>query len=87
MLLFNLKIEHIFGSFLTLFRSCFENYIDGGWNHMHNFISKKLLGLLDPRVPILWPSENVKQIRQSRDFRLSPILLIFGFLDLNFFEG
>jgi hypothetical protein len=54
---------------------------------MHNFISKKLLGLLDPRVPILWPSENVKQIRQSRDFRLSPILLIFGFLDLNFFEG
>ena len=49
-------------------------------------ISTKIRSLA-PRVPILWPSENLRQIRQYRDFRLAAILLIFIFLDPNFSEG
>ena len=38
-------------------------------------------------VPILRPSENLRQKRRDRDFRLVTIFLIFCFLDPNFAEG
>ena len=41
---------------------------------------------LDPRVPIVWPLENLRQTRRDR-FRLTMLFFIFGFLDPNFYEG
>ena len=48
---------------------------------------KKEIRSLDPRVRILWPSENLRQKRRDRDFHLPLIFLIFCFLDPNFAEG
>ena len=54
---------------------------------IHNGHFKKEIRSPDPRVPILWPSENLRQKRRDRYFRLPTIFLIFFFLDPNFAKG
>ena len=50
-------------------------------------VIKKEIGFLDPKVPILWPSENRRQKRRDRDFRFSMFFQVFCFLAQNFAEG
>ena len=63
--------------------------VGGGRNHLHTSALKKGHSMAQNgfKSYILWPPENVRQIRHDRDFRLQAILLISDFFDPNFSNG